>query len=43
MTLIAILKDLYFKRTTDTEIPLDLSIDFTISPKNGVKLSIASN
>ena len=33
----------HFKRTTDTEIPLDLSIDFTISPKNGVKLSIASN
>ena len=43
MTLIAVLKDLHFKRTAETEIPLDLSFGFTISPKNGVKLSIASN
>ena len=43
MTLVAIFKELHFKRTADTEVPLDLSFGFTISPKNGVKLSIASN
>ena len=43
MTLVAILKELHFKRTADTEVPLELSVGRTISPKNGVKLSIASN
>ena len=43
MTLVAIFKELHFKRTADTEVPLDLCFGFTISPKNGVKLSIASN
>ena len=43
MTLVAIFKELYFKRTADTEVPLDLSFGFTISPKKGVKLSILSN
>ena len=42
MTLVAILKDFCFKRATDTEVPLDLSVGFTMSPKNGIKLSIAS-
>ena len=43
MTLVAILKELHFKRTADTEVPLELSVGRTVSPKNGVKLSIASN
>ena len=43
MTLVAIFKELHFKRTADTEVPLDLCFGFIISPKNGVKLSIASN
>ena len=43
MTLVAILKELHFKGTSDTEVPLDLIVGFTTSPKNGVKLSIASN
>ena len=43
MTLVAILKDLQFKRTADTEIPLDLSVGITMSPSNGIKLCIASN
>ena len=43
MTLITILKDLHFKKTTDTEVPLDLnSGSLTLSPVNGIKLSIAS-
>ena len=43
MTLITILKDLHFKKTTDTEVPLDLnSSGLTLSPMNGIKLSIAS-
>ena len=40
MTLVAILKKFHFKRTADTEVPLDLSFGRTISPKNGVWLSI---
>ena len=43
MTLVAILKNFHFIRTTDTEVPLDLCVGFTMSPRNGVKLSIASN
>ena len=43
MFLVAILKDLHFKRTTDTEVPLDLAVGITMSPKNGIKLSIKSN
>ena len=43
MALVAILKDLHFKRATDTEVPLDLSVGFTLSPTNGIKLTIASN
>ena len=43
MTLVAILKDLQFKRTTETEVPLDLSVGITMCPNNGIKLSIGSN
>ena len=43
MTLVAILKELHFKRSADTEVPLDLVVGFTMSPKNGIKLSIESN
>ena len=43
MTLVAILKDLHFKRTTETEVPLDLSVGITMCPSNGIKLSIGSN
>ena len=43
MTLVAILKELHFKRTADTEVPLGLSVGITMSPRNGIKLSIASN
>ena len=43
MTLVAILKDFHFKRTTDTEVPLDLSVGITMSPTNGIELAILSN
>ena len=43
MTLVAILKNFHFIRTTDTEVPLDLSVGITMSPRNGIKLSISSN
>ena len=43
MTLIAIFKDLQFKRCADTEVPLDLSVGLTMSPRNGIKLCIVSN
>ena len=43
MILVAILKDLQFKRSTDTEVPLSLAVGFTMSPRNGIKLSIVSN
>ena len=43
MTLVSILKDLHFKRFADTEVPLDLVVGFTMSPKNGMNLSIESN
>ena len=43
MTLVAILRDLHFKRNADTEVPLDLSVGITMSPKNGIKLCIVSN
>ena len=43
MTLVAILKDLHFKKSPDTEVPLDLVVGFTMSPKNGIKLFIDSN
>ena len=43
MALVTILKDLHFKRTTDTEVPLDLGVGITMSPNNGIKLSIGSN
>ena len=43
MTLVAIFKDLQFKRCADTEVPLDLSVGITMSPRNGIKLRIATN
>ena len=43
MTLIVILKDLQFKKSVDTEVPLDLSVGAVTSPRNGIKLCIASN
>ena len=43
MTLVAILKELHFKRSADTEVPLDLGVGITMSPRNGIKLCIVSN
>ena len=43
MALVAILKDFKFKRATDTEEPLDLCVGLTMTPRNGIKLSIMSN
>ena len=43
MTLVAILKELQFKRSADTEVPLSLGVGITMSPKNGIKLCIVSN
>ena len=42
MALVAIMRDLQFKRTTDTEVPLDFVTGISLSPRNGMKLSIAS-
>ena len=43
MVLVTILKEFQFKRTTDTEEPLDLCVGITMFPKNGINLSITSN
>ena len=43
MALVAILKDLQFKRTTDTEVPLDVTAGAIMSPTNGIRLTIVSN
>ena len=43
MTLVAILKDLHFKSSADTEVPLDLASGFAMYPKNGIKFFIESN
>ena len=43
MALVTILKDFKFKRATDTEEPLDLCVGLTMTPRNGIKLSIMSN
>ena len=43
MTLITILRVLQFKKSADTEVPLDLSVGILTSPRNGIKLCIASN
>ena len=43
MTLVAILKELQFRRCADTEIPLSLGVGITMSPRNGIKLRIVSN
>ena len=43
MALVTILKDFKFKRTTDTEEPLDLCVGITMTPRNGINLSITSN
>ena len=43
MALVTILKDFRFKRTTDTEEPLDLCVGITMTPRNGINLSITSN
>ena len=43
MTLVVILKDLHFKSSADTEVPLDLASGFAMYPKNGIKLFIESN
>ena len=42
MTLVAILRDLQFKRSADTEVPLDLAVGITMSPKNGIKVCIVT-
>ncbi|XP_065882305.1 cytochrome P450 3A24-like [Dysidea avara] len=42
MALVSIIKDFHFKRTTDTEIPLDLRVGVTMSPKSGIYLNIVS-
>ena len=43
MTIVGLFKDLQFKRTADTEVPLDLTFGITMSPRNGIKLSVVSN
>ena len=43
MALVAILKDLHFKKCVDTEVPLELGFGISMSPKNGIKLTIVSN
>ena len=43
MLLITIFRKFRFNRTADTEVPLDLCYGLTMSPVNGVKVSIASN
>ena len=43
MALLAIMRDLQFKRTANTDVPLDIvAAAITLSPRNGIKLSIAS-
>ena len=43
MTLVAILKELQFTRSADTEVPLSLDVGITMSPRNGIKLCIVSD
>ena len=43
MALVAILKDFHFKKSVDTEVPLKLGFGISMSPRNGIKLTIASN
>ena len=43
MLLITIFRKFRFNRTADTEVPLDLCYGLTMSPVNGVKVSIVSN
>ena len=43
MALVSIVKDFQFKKTTDTEVPLSLSVGITMSPKNGINLKIVPN
>ncbi|XP_065920447.1 cytochrome P450 3A9-like [Dysidea avara] len=42
MALVSILKDFQFKKTTDTEVPLSLSVGLTMTPKNEIYLNILS-
>jgi len=42
MALVSIMKHFRFKRTTDTEIPLNLRVGVTMSPKSGIYLNIVS-
>lgn len=43
MTLVAMLKEFQFRKTINTEVPLELMCDFTAKPKNGIHLSIVAN
>jgi len=43
MALVSIIKDFQFKKTTDTEVPLSLSVGITMSPKNGIYLKIVQS
>ena len=43
MSLVAMLKDYKFMRTTKTEVPLELTTDIFSAPKHGVYLSIVAN
>ena len=43
MTLVAILKELQFRRSADTEVPLSLGVTVGLTPMNGLKLCIVSN
>ena len=43
MALVSIIKDFQFKKTTDTEIPLSLSVGITMTPKNGIYVNIVQS
>ena len=43
MALVAVLKDMHFKESVDTDVPLELAFGISMSPKNGIKLAIVSN
>ena len=40
MILVSIYKDFQFRKTADTEDPLSLKVGITMTPKNGIRLSI---
>lgn len=43
MALISVLREFQFRKTADTEVPLNLEVGITMSPKKGIFLNIVSN